>query len=93
MSERGRSRGKKPEERRAQYRDREILMRESEEGIELRVDGVDIPVARVESTGRYHSYVLTYQEFDSLEELARTAIDHLPMMRREGRGQSPAQGE
>ncbi len=88
MSERGRSRGKKPEVRRAQHRGREIVMRESDEGVELHIEGVEIPVARVESTGRYHSYMLTYQEFDSLEELARTAIDHLPMMRPGGREQS-----
>lgn len=71
-------------EKREAYKSREILIETAETDenqVRLSIDGKQIDVVRDENSGKYATYTLPYQEYSSIEDLAKDVIDYLPSFR------------
>jgi hypothetical protein len=71
-------------EKREAYKSREILIETAETDenqVRLSIDEKQIDVVRDENSGKYTTYILPYQEYSSIEDLAKDVIDYLPSFR------------
>lgn len=66
-----------PEERQS-YKNREILIKTDDGEPQLLISGKQIDVARDAASGRYSTYYLPYEDYETIEELAIDVIDYVP---------------
>ncbi|MBW4491682.1 MAG: hypothetical protein KME26_00940 [Oscillatoria princeps RMCB-10] len=71
-----------PEERRT-YKNREILIKTDDSEPQLLISGKQIDVARDAASGRYSTSYLPYEDYESIEELAKDVIDYVPSFKRD----------